>query len=362
MAAAVASTNGYDRAKEVKEFDEAKVGVKGLVDHGVNKIPRIFIHPPDHHPTAPESDRAKLSIPIVDLEGIDGANRSEIVEKIGKASEKWGFFQVVNHGIPVKLLEEMMEGVRRFNEQPKEVKEEYYTRDPKKKFRFSSNFDIYKSKAANWRDTISCFFDVDPVDPNEVAPICREALLDYAKHVTQLGETLSEMLSQALGLDRGFLKGLNCVKSQLLMGHYYPACPEPELTLGIVKHTDPYFLTILLQDSLGGLQVLHDEKWIDISPVHGALVINIGDLFQMISNGRFKSPEHRVKANLKGPRISVASFLNPLTNEERMYGPIKELLSEEKPAIYKDILLKDYIAYCYSKGLDSIAPLEYFKL
>ncbi|KAK7393673.1 hypothetical protein VNO78_22236 [Psophocarpus tetragonolobus] len=59
--------------------------------------------------------------------------------------------------------------------------------------------------------------------------------------------------------------------------HYYPSCPEPELTLGTTKHADPDFITVLLQDHIGGLQVLHQDTLMDVNPVSGALVVNIGD-------------------------------------------------------------------------------------
>ncbi|KAK8682202.1 hypothetical protein V6N13_054596 [Hibiscus sabdariffa] len=59
---------------------------------------------------------------------------------------------------------------------------------------------------------------------------------------------------------------------------------------------------------IGGLQVLYEDQWIDVPPVPGALVVNIGDMLQLITNDKFKSVEHRVLANTEGPRVSVASF------------------------------------------------------
>ena len=88
------------------------------------------------------------------------------------------------------------------------------------------------------------------------------------------------MLSEALGLKSDQLIGLECAKWHVILSHYYPACPEPELTLGTTQHSDPDFLTILLQDHIGGLQVLYQNRWIDVPPVPGALVVNIGDLIQ----------------------------------------------------------------------------------
>lgn len=104
--------------------------------------------------------------------------------------------------------------------------------------------------------------------------------MEYSENVHKMGVTLFELLSEALGLKPDHLIGLDCAKGHLVLSHYYPPCPEPELTMGTSKHSDPDFLTILLQDQIGGLQVLYENQWIDVPPVPGALVVNIGDLLQ----------------------------------------------------------------------------------
>ena len=103
---------------------------------------------------------------------------------------------------------------------------------------------------------------------------------EYSKQVMSLGMTLLELLSEALGLDRNNLIEMECAKGLRLLGHYHPPCPEPELTMGSVRHTDGSFITVLLQDQIGGLQVSFEGQWVDVSPVHGALVVNAGDLLQ----------------------------------------------------------------------------------
>ncbi|MCI06594.1 1-aminocyclopropane-1-carboxylate oxidase-like protein, partial [Trifolium medium] len=73
---------------------------------------------------------------------------------------------------------------------------------------------------------------------------------------------------------------MDCHKGNALLCHYYPPCPEPELTMGAAGHCDPSFLTVLLQDHIGGLQILHQDKWIDVPPIPEAFVVNIGDVMQ----------------------------------------------------------------------------------
>ncbi|CAI0417981.1 unnamed protein product [Linum tenue] len=190
--------------KEVQEFEDSKLGVKGLVDSGISSIPRFFVHPnfkPDPNPGA----RPDV-IPTIDLSGVDRQDaRAKIAAQISGACRELGFFQVVNHGIPVEFLDRFVGAVRGFHEQPTEEKAKLYRREP--------------------------------------------------------------------GTGVSFL---------VMVGHYYPYCPQPDLTVGIASHTDPGALTLLLQDQVGGLQVKFGEQWVDVVPVRGALVVNIGDLLQVM--------------------------------------------------------------------------------
>ncbi|VVB16602.1 unnamed protein product [Arabis nemorensis] len=358
----------FDSYTERKAFDETKEGVKGLVDAKITEVPRIFHVPQgsltDKKPSVSVSD---LKIPTIDLARVhvDKASREAVVEKVRYAAEKWGFFQVINHGVPLNVLEEMKDGVRRFHEEDPEVKKTYFSRDfDKKKVVYNSNFDLYgSSSSVNWRDSISCFMAPDPPTPEELPVACREAMIEYSKHVLSLGSLLFELLSEALGLRSDILKSMDCLKTLLMICHYYPPCPQPDLTLGTSKHSDNSFLTVLLQDNIGGLQILHQDSWIDVAPLHGALVINIGDFLQLITNDKFVSVEHRVLANRQGPRISVASFFSSsLLPNSTVYGPIKELVSEENPPKYRDITIKEYSEGYFKKGLEGTSHLLNFRI
>ena len=273
----------YDRAKEVKQFDESKMGVKGLVDSGLTTIPRFFIHPPDtlsdlkpDSHTRPQS----ISIPIIDLSD----SHSAIVDQIGLAAREFGFFQIINHGIPLETLEGTLSAIKAFHEQPNEMKDPLYLREPVSNIRYFSNVDLYSAKAASWIDSLYVKVEANSTVLKELPEICRKEMTDWDKEVELLADKLMGFLSEGLGLRRERLKEYTHLDESTMVGHYYPSCPQPDLTMGIASHTDAGVLTVLLQDTTGGLQVKYGELWVDIKPVHGALVINVGDLLQVSSN------------------------------------------------------------------------------
>ncbi|XP_074281797.1 1-aminocyclopropane-1-carboxylate oxidase homolog 1-like [Silene latifolia] len=336
----------YDRQKEVKAFDEARTGVKGIVDSGSKTVPRMFIRPKDELSKEHEIPCVDdLQIPVISLQGIDNKDVcDEIVKQVLYASEKWGFFQVVDHGIPFQVLEKMLQGNKMFHELDVEVKKVFYSRDLMKSVSYGVNYDLYNSRVANWRDTVAIvnsypgFFD-----PSDIPKLCRDAMMDYIEQILKLSDILLELLSMGLGLEPSYLKEeMECNKGWYLVNHYYPPCPAPELTLATSKHSDPAFLTILLQDQIGGLQVLYENQWVNVNPIPDAFVVNIGDILQMISNDKLKSTYHRVTANLVGPRISTAFFLEGDQSSTKLYRPIKELVSEDHPCAYKDFTLRDF--------------------
>ncbi|XP_074294193.1 deacetoxyvindoline 4-hydroxylase-like isoform X2 [Silene latifolia] len=307
----------YDWEKELKAFDETKAGTKGLVDSGLD----------------------------------NDTDRERIVQEVLHASQKWGFFHVLNHGIPMDVLDGIIEGIKMFHEQDIETKKEFYGRR-KKQVEYNSNYDM-RMKAAIWRDTltVNCSY-TDHLDPKLLPPICRNAILDHTNQVLKLGNTILELLSLALGLKPDCLKEMESDKGWTCVYHYYPPCPQPELALGTEKHSDSSFITVLAQNQIGGLQVLHENQWVDVHPIPDALIINIGDILQMISNDKLKSVLHRVRANRDGPRISAALFFTGLATSPKNYAPIKELISEQNPPMYREFTIGEFIANYFSRPLN----------
>ncbi|CAN1173706.1 Protein SRG1 [Linum perenne] len=118
--------------------------------------------------------------------------------------------------------------------------------------------------------------------------------------------------------------------------NYYPPCKESNKVMGITPHSDPGGLTLLTQvNDVQGLQIRKDRIWVPVVPIPGAFIINIGDINEMMSNGEYKSIEHRAVVNPEKERISIATFHSP--SMKAIIGPIPELINEKNQAKYQSI-------------------------
>lgn len=197
---------------------------------------------------------------------------------------------------------------------------------------------------------------------NYLVLICREVVSSYCKEIRELGLRLEEAISESLGLEKDCLKTIlgGEEQEQHMALNYYPACPEPELTYGLPAHTDPNAVTVLLQDmEVAGLNIRHGGRWMAVKPHPDALVINIGDQIQAVSNGRYKSVWHRAVVNAHKPRLSVASFLAP-SEAARIRAPAA-LAEEGRGNEYREFSYEEYYKTFWSGDLDEKHRLDLFK-
>ncbi|TKY54923.1 Gibberellin 3-beta-dioxygenase 1 [Spatholobus suberectus] len=180
------------------------------------------------------------------------------------------------------------------------------------------------------------------------------------KEMKESTERVMVLMLESLGLTpddvKWFKSKTGCNKAQALFAlNSYPACPEPNQAMGLGPHTDTSLLTVLYQSSCTGLQVLGDGiGWIPVQPIPGALVVNVGDLLHILSNGRFKNILHRAVVNKTRHRISVAYIYGPPTDVK-----ISPLTDHDHPPLYSPVTWKEHV---YAKSIHYNNALEFIKI
>lgn len=111
--------------------------------------------------------------------------------------------------------------------------------------------------------------------------INRELMKEFAAAMSELARLLAGILAENLGHQKGVFEDICDESTCFIRLNRYPACPISQEMFGLVPHTDSDFLTILYQDQVGGLQLMKDSKWVAVKPNQDALIVNIGDLFQV---------------------------------------------------------------------------------
>ncbi|KAJ4963783.1 hypothetical protein NE237_023722 [Protea cynaroides] len=346
----------YDRAKEAKEFADAMIGVKGLLDSGITTIPEFFIQPSKILSTIKPT--TTIEIPVVSFSG----SPSQIIEEIREASRTRGTFYIVNHGIPDSVLDNMIMAAKAFHEQPPELRAQYYPGKLGTNAVFMTTYNLRVPTGATWRDSLQVNWTPNPPEIDQIPAICRQEMVAMDGHMKQLGETLMEFISQGLGVAPERLK--EYTDDRIMLTHYYPYCPQPDLTLGTHPHTDSTVLTVLLHNRIDRFQVQRGHEWLHVMPLPGALLVNVGDTLQVLSNDEFMSVTHRVLANgSQEPGITVGFFF-PSSNKSKLLSPLPELLSPEKPAIYRSFKMHEHQQVRHNIQLEDEprTALSYFKL
>lgn len=352
----------------LQSWPEPIVRVQSLSDSGIHVLPDRYIrHPSDRPSFTPISTQA--NIPVIDLHSLlaarDARLRQATLDRISGACREWGFFQVVNHGVRPELMKSIRQLWRDFFHLPLEAKQ-VYANSPATYEGYGSRLGVEKGAKLDWSDYFFLNYLPESARDENKWPTtpesCRELVHEYSKAVVELCGILMKILSVNLGLEEDHLQnafGGDDVGACLRV-NYYPKCPQPDLTLGISPHSDPGGMTILLpDDDVSGLQVRKGEHWVTVEPIPDALIVNLGDQIQVISNAIYKSVEHRVIVNSIKERVSLAYFYNP--KGDLLIEPAKKLVSKDRPASYSAMTFDQYRLFIRQSGLWGKSQVESLK-
>ncbi|KAL5571197.1 hypothetical protein UlMin_020795 [Ulmus minor] len=282
--------------------------------------------------------------PVISLEKVNGEERKTILEQIKDACENWGFFELVNHGIPHELLDTV-----------ERMTKEHYRKCMEQRFKelvASKGLDAVQAEVndMDWEST----FHLRHLPASNISELpdlddeYRKVMKEFAQKLEKLAEEVLDLLCENLGLEKGYLKKAFYGSKGPNFGtkvSNYPPCPKPDLIKGLRAHTDAGGIILLFQDDkVSGLQLLKDGQWIDVPPVRHSIVINLGDQLEVITNGKYKSVLHRVIAQTDGTRMSIASFYNPGSDAVIYPAPnLVEKEAEEKNQVYPKFVFEDYM-------------------
>ncbi|KAF3331753.1 flavonol synthase/flavanone 3-hydroxylase-like isoform X2 [Carex littledalei] len=345
----------------LQAWPEPVVRVQSLSESGAHTIPARYIKPPNDRPSPTTMSDSNVRIPVVDL----SADPEHAVQAVASACREWGFFQVVNHGVDPALMRRARDVWRGFFHEPMEVKQPY-ANSPKTYEGYGSRLGIKKGALLDWGDYY--YLHVRPASlrsqkkwpalPSSLRPTTDE----YTQELVKLCRQLMQVLSTGLGIKEGRLHEAFGGEEDgaCLRVNFYPKCPQPDLTLGLSPHSDPGGMTVLLvDDHVKGLQVRKADAWVTVQPVPNSFIINIADQIEVLSNGVYKSVEHRVMVSSTAERLSMAFFYNP--RSDIPLAPIAELITSERPALYQTMTYDDYRLYIRKNGPKGKTQVESLK-
>lgn len=270
-------------------------------------------------------------LPIIDLSLFDvgGPWRDHVAAQVDWAASEFGFFYVVGHGVELSLVDLLIRLSRSFFDLPEAEKLRVHMSRGGRAWR--GYFPVGGELTSGRPDLKEgLYFGEELTEDDERVragmplhgrnvfpdvPGFRDAVLEYMSALTGLGHKLMTSIGRGLKLgDNYFVDRYTGNPTILFRIFNYPSSAvgaEPPGTWGVGEHTDYGLLTILYQDEVGGLQVKHRSGWIDVPYVPGSFVVNVGDMLERITSGRYMSALHRVINRSGRSRISMPFFFDP---------------------------------------------------
>ncbi|KAH9325010.1 hypothetical protein KI387_005188, partial [Taxus chinensis] len=290
--------------------------------------------------TMASSLQDEVDLPIIDIsqfsfesEGLKNLQNHPGVATVREACKEWGFFRIVNTGVPNDIFQKLESVSHELFAMPQEMKDRAITSNP---------FESYKRPPYKPES----FFFPTPSDSDSVHAFCNKlwpekdnlklcyTIVAYMLCMEDLKRKICIIILASLGLDVETFYHSDFEKGTSIFRIHYHSAEGKFGEEALLAHTDPHCFSILYQDNGGGLQIESKEgNWVDVKPIPNSLGINIADSLQAWSNGRYCSTKHRVVYKDWFNRISMAwGLLFPLDKE--ICAPV-ELVDERHPQRYR---------------------------
>ncbi|MHB1272504.1 MAG: isopenicillin N synthase family dioxygenase [Rhodanobacter sp.] len=293
-------------------------------------------------------------VPTLDIRRYD-TDRQAFVAELGVAYREFGFCCISGHGIPGELIDGAYAAFQQFFALPTATKMQYHIAGGGGA-RGYTPFKVETAKDSQYPDLKefwhigreiardSTFADVMPANlwPAEV-PDFRRCGYGLYQALDQLGTRMLRALALHIGQPDDFFDDKTNLGNSILRPIHYPPIVEesgdcqvsdPHVRAG--AHEDINFITLLVGASAEGLEVLSKGEWLPITTAGDAIVVNIGDMLQRLSNHVYPSTTHRVvnppNENARKPRYSIPFFLHP--NPDVVLDPLESCVTEDNPRRY----------------------------
>jgi isopenicillin N synthase-like dioxygenase len=316
-----------------------------------------------------------FDVPAIDITpwvaGGDESARRAVAEAVDDACRRVGFMQILGHGTSPRIVDDLAGAMDQFFDLSTATKMSY--REPGANRGYSPpnseslSLSLGVESATRMNDFFEAFnvgvearsfaeLELDEADyginvwPREL-PSFREAVMTYFGEAGRVARTLTDIFCAALSLNPNHFRKITDHSIDVLRMNNYAlpestATADAELT-GMGEHTDFGIVTVLWADQVAGLQVLGtDQRWHDVAPIDGALLVNLGDLTARITNDRWMSTLHRVKPPIVDGAItrrrSAAYFHDG--NVDALICTADRYLDADAGSAYAPITVRDHIA------------------
>lgn len=303
-----------------------------------------------------------IELPFIDL----SAERSQVRNLIVKACEDYGFFKVINHGVPQDIVAKLEEQSLSF-----------FAKTMAEKQRAGPAIPLgYGCKTIGFNGDMGeveyLLFNTNPISVAQRSKTISNEPTKFSSAVSGYIEAMKDLACEILDLiGEGLWVPDTSVFSRLIRDvendsffrlNHYPHHLNKDCTsninsscsskVGFGAHNDPQILTLLRSNDVGGLQISpQDGLWVPAPSDPTAFWVNVGDLLQAMTNGRFVSVRHRALNNSSNSksRMSMAYFATPPLNA--CINALPEMVTPEKPRLYKPFTWGEYKSTLYSLRL-----------